>query len=73
MYQNSETSNTMQIQPFKTITYGKNSLKYSAPLVWNNQNEEFKTCKSLNSFKQLLKLWYGVTCHNVASVLIVVV
>ena len=56
-------ANNMQIPSFKTVTYGKKSLKYNAPYVWNTLNEEYKLCESLNTFKHLIKSWNGPTCQ----------
>ena len=37
---NSENRNLLYLPPFKTMTYGKRSIKYQCPKIWNHT---FKT------------------------------
>jgi len=56
--------NNMYLPKFKTITFGKRSLKYTAPLLWNTLPEELNCSKlSVSAFKQQVKLWNGPICH----------
>jgi hypothetical protein len=55
--------NNMQIPRFKTVPYGKRSIRYNAPLLWNSLSEDMKTSQTLSAFKQNVKLWYGIECH----------
>ena len=40
------------IPRFNTVTYGKHSLRYIGPLLWNRLSTNIKTSPSLQSFKK---------------------
>jgi len=56
------SKNDMSLPKFKTITYGKQSLKYTAALLWNDLANDVKDSDSLHSFKHKVKLWAGPNC-----------
>ena len=41
----------MQIPHFKTIRYGKKSVSYAGPIIWNKLTNVVKESHSLSSFK----------------------
>ena len=51
------------IQPkFKTVTYGKCSLKYEGSVIWNKLSNEMKQSININVFKRFMRLWQGPNC-----------
>ena len=44
------------IPRFNTVTYGKHSLRYIGPLLWNRLSTNIKTSPSLQSFKKQICL-----------------
>ena len=46
----------------KTTNYGINSISYLAPNIWDQIPEEIKNSKSLNIFKQKIKIWLPLKC-----------
>ena len=48
---------------FCTILYGKKSLSYLSPVLWNTLDNDIKQCNVLNAFKKRVKLWKGPTCN----------
>ena len=59
-------SNLLQIPQFSTVTYGKNSFKFAAPMMWNSLPEEFRVCSSFSQFKGLISNWNGLDCKCLA-------
>ena len=55
-------SNTLDIPGFKTITYGKQSLRYAGPKLWNSLPNEFRMATTLKEFRTLIKTWDGAKC-----------
>ena len=51
------------ITPFSTIRYGKKSLSYLSPFLWNSLGNDIKQCDVLTAFKKRIKLWKGPTCN----------
>ena len=47
------------VTSFSTIRYGKKSLSYLSPVLWNTLDNDIKQYNILNAFK---KLWKGPTC-----------
>ena len=45
-------------QPSRKTNYGKNTLSYLGPKIWNALPDLIKKCKSLNNFKHKLKEYY---------------
>ena len=48
---------------FSTIRYGKKSLSYLSPVLWNTLDNDIKQSNVLTAFKKRLKLWKGPTCN----------
>ena len=46
----------------KTTNYGINSISYLAPKIWDQVPGEIKNSKSLNIFKQKIKIWIPSKC-----------
>ena len=57
------SANNMHIPRFNTVTYGKRSMTYNAPLLWNSLSQDMKTSPTLSAFKQHVKSWYGIGCQ----------
>ena len=55
-------SNILQIPAVRTTTYGKNSFRYAAAVLWNNFPEHFRQTNNFNNFKSLLNHWNGEQC-----------
>ena len=51
------------IPPFSTVRYGKKSLSYLSPVLWNSLGNDIKECDVLTAFKKRIKLWKGPTCN----------
>ena len=60
--ENSRFYNDLIKQGYKGITYGRNSLREIAPLIWNNLSADLKTAPSLFVFKNLIKTWTDFKC-----------
>ena len=45
------------IPKFKTVTYGKNCLKYFVAFYWNKLHNDIKQAETLNIFKISLNKW----------------
>ncbi len=59
-------NNKMKLYKFKTMTYGKHSMKYAAGIVWNSINVDIKNTDNVNVLKE--KLGTGkVSFANVVS------
>ena len=41
---------------FSTIRYGKKSLAYLSPFLWNTLDNDIKQCNVLNAFKKLCQM-----------------
>ena len=46
----------------RTSTYGKNSFKYAAAVLWNDLPDDFRKISNFNQFKNILKSWNGNVC-----------
>ena len=44
------------IPPFSTVCYGKKSLSYTSPVLWNSLGNAIKQCDVLTAFKKQIKL-----------------
>ena len=55
--------NDLVKQGFKGITYGKNSLRFMGPNIWNNLPETFKCAQTLKHFKVLINTWSDIRCQ----------
>jgi hypothetical protein len=43
----------------RTSTYGKNSFRYAAAVLWNDLPDDFRKISNFNQFKNILKSWNG--------------
>ena len=48
---------------FNTVKYGKLSLSYEGPALWNILDNQIKESESLNIFKEAIKQWPGISCN----------
>ena len=55
-------SNIVDIPRMRTSTYGKNSFKYAAAVLWNDLPDDFRKISNFNQFKNILKSWNGNVC-----------
>ncbi len=56
-------NNKLELYKFKTITYGKRSLKYEGGILWNSINIDTKNTDNVNGFKRKIRKWQGPTCQ----------
>ena len=54
--------NILVYKKVKTVSYGKESISYFTPFIWNQIPDEIKNSKSLNSFKSKMKRWIPAKC-----------
>ena len=47
---------------FSTVRYGKKSISYLSPVLWNTLHNDIKQCNVLTAFKKRVQLWNGPTC-----------
>ena len=47
------------------VSFGTKSLKLYGPKIWNALPVNIKTAKNLNTFKDLIKKWNGVSCNRI--------
>ena len=45
------------------VMFGNKSLKCYGPKIWNALPVNIKTAENLNTFKDLMKKWNGVSCN----------
>ncbi|KAH3869154.1 hypothetical protein DPMN_032315 [Dreissena polymorpha] len=50
----------------RTTSYGKNSFKYAAPVLWNSLPDHLRTCSCFSQFKTLISSWSGKDCKCIA-------
>ncbi|MCU7801407.1 MAG: reverse transcriptase family protein, partial [gamma proteobacterium symbiont of Lucinoma myriamae] len=55
-------SNILQVPQVRTSSFGKNSFKYTAAVLWNSLPEEFRKVNSFNHFRSLISNWTGNLC-----------
>ena len=63
-------SNIVEIPRVKTTTYGKNSFKYTAVVLWNDVilvPGDFRKIANFNQFKNILLSWNGNECKGNTS------
>ncbi len=53
----------MKLYKFKTMTYGKHSIKYAAGILWNSINVDIKNTDNVNVFKRKIRNWQGPICQ----------
>ena len=47
---------------FSAVRYGKKSISYLSPVLWNTLHNDIKQCNVLTAFKKRVQLWNGPTC-----------
>ena len=57
-------SNIVEIPRVKTTTYGKNSFKYTAAVLWNDLLDDFRKIANFNQFKNILLSWKCNGCKK---------
>ena len=55
-------SNILQVDSVRTTSYGKQSFKYAASVLWNSLPNDFRESNSFNHFKSLIQSWNGKAC-----------
>ena len=50
------------IPRIRTELYGKNTVRYLGPVLWNKVPSDMKQINSLNSFKKSIRKWKPVDC-----------
>ena len=59
---NLRNTNALSSTNTKTTKYGINSISFLAPKIWDLVPDEIKISKSLNIFKQKIKIWKPLNC-----------
>ena len=59
---NLRTKLLLEQPQFKTIKYGRESLKYEGAKLWNSLENFIKESQTLYSFKEMVKKWPGICC-----------
>ena len=54
--------NTVKLPPTKTRSFGLNTFKFRASILWNTLPRYLKLCSGLNEFKLKIKSWEGSDC-----------
>ena len=52
----------LELPKFKSVKYGKNSIKYEGAKLWNSLSNNVKHSESLTVFKSNIKSWSGNEC-----------
>ena len=55
-------TNILEIPRVKTVTYGKKSFRFAAPLLWNDLPENFRAQTNFLQFKSIITSWNGKVC-----------
>ncbi len=58
-----DNNNKMKLYKFKTMTYGKRSIKYVAGILWNSINVDLKNEDNVNAFERKIRKWQGPICQ----------
>ena len=59
---NLRNGSTFLSRNVKTVRYGKESISYLAPQIWNLVPKDIKNSKNLVSFRNKIKLWIPENC-----------
>ena len=49
------TNSDFLLPRFNTVSFGKHSLRYLGPILWNKLDKDDKTCKSLRDFRNRMR------------------
>ena len=55
-------NHSLIIPPYNTISFGKQSIRYTGPKVWNSLPNNLRQTTSLKEFKNLISTWSGTNC-----------
>ena len=55
-------TNIVNIPKVKTTSYGKQSFKYAAAVLWNKLPEHIRSTSNYNQFRNLVSMWDGKEC-----------
>jgi hypothetical protein len=55
--------NRLKLPKYNTVKYGKHSLRYMGPYLWNKTPTAMQNCDSLKEFKDILNEWEGPKCN----------
>ena len=53
----------LKIPRRKQVTFGTKSVKFYGPKIWNALPVNMKTEENLNTFKDLINKWIGISCN----------
>ena len=56
------TGNKLQSNIPRTTTYGIDIVSHLAPIIWSQIPTEIKNCRTLHTFKNLIKAWTPKSC-----------
>ena len=56
------SQNTLKVERYNTVRYGKKSLRILGLQIWNSFLNEYKTATYLDEFKRLMSQWRGPKC-----------
>ena len=59
---NVRNQSTLVLPKFKTVKYGKKSIRYEGVKFWNLLRNEVKQAINLDVFKRFLRNWQGPVC-----------
>ena len=51
----------LDVRKIKQVTFGNKSLKRFGPKIWNSLPLHIKSSENLNTFKDAIKSWNGIT------------
>ena len=51
----------LEIPKMKQVTFGNKSMKCFEPKIWNSLPLHIKSLENLNTFKEVIKGWNGIT------------
>ena len=52
-----------EIFQVRTSSYGLNSFRYTAAILWNSLPQHFMEVTNFNQFKSLINAWNGESCN----------
>ena len=55
-------TNVLEIPKVRTVSYGTNSFRYTAAVLWNSLSAETREQSNFNQFKYLINAWNGSEC-----------
>ena len=55
-------NHSLILPPYNTISYGKQSIRYTGPKVWNSLPNNLRQTTPQKEFKNLISTWSGTNC-----------